>query len=105
MLLKNRAVAQDCTPSNIIQTYIMQETNLLSARERADIINLIKREVVPATGCTEPVAVALAVARAMEIVPEDYFMATPAGRPFSIKVSLSGNMSKNAMGVGIPGTP
>lgn len=104
MLLKNRAVAQDCTPSNIIQTYIMQETNLLSARERADIINLIKREVVPATGCTEPVAVALAVARAMETVPEDYFMATPAGRPFSIKVSLSGNMIKNAMGVGIPGT-
>lgn len=56
---------------------------------------LIRREIVPATGCTEPVAVALCVAYAASILPG------PADR---ITVRLSANMIKNAMGVGIPGT-
>lgn len=56
---------------------------------------MIQREVVPAMGCTEPAAVALAVARAVEIL---------GTRPESIELSLSGNIIKNAMGVGIPGT-
>ncbi len=59
------------------------------------IIALIKREVVPAIGCTEPAAVSLCVARACE---------TLGTLPESIDVLLSGNMIKNAMGVGIPGT-
>lgn len=59
------------------------------------IINLIKREVIPAVGCTEPVAVALCVARATELLGE---------MPEKLKVGLSANMLKNAMGVGIPGT-
>ena len=62
---------------------------------REDIISLIKREVVPALGCTEPAAVSLCVAKATELL---------GSRPASIKVRLSGNMLKNAMGVGIPGT-
>lgn len=62
-------------------------------RER--IINLVKREVVPAIGCTEPIAVALCVAKATE---------TLGTMPESISVMLSANMLKNAMGVGIPGT-
>jgi L-cysteine desulfidase len=59
------------------------------------ILQLIKREVIPAIGCTEPVAVALAVAKAtetLEVLPEQ------------ISVYLSANVLKNAMGVGIPGT-
>ena len=36
--------------------------------ERNQIIRLIQREVVPAIGCTEPVAVALCVARATELL-------------------------------------
>lgn len=63
--------------------------------ERQQIINLIKREVVPAIGCTEPVAVALAVAKASE---------TLGVEPQQITVRLSANILKNAMGVGIPGT-
>lgn len=62
-------------------------------RER--IIRMIRREVVPAMGCTEPVAVALCVAKAVE---------TLGGRPDTIEIGLSGNIIKNAMGVGIPGT-
>lgn len=62
---------------------------------RDNIIQLIKREVVPALGCTEPAAVALCVAKATELL---------GTLPERIEVSLSGNMLKNAMGVGIPGT-
>lgn len=63
--------------------------------QRNRIIDLIKREVVPAVGCTEPVAVALCVAKATE---------TLGTLPEKISLSLSGNIIKNAMGVGIPGT-
>ena len=63
--------------------------------ENDRIIALIKREVVPAIGCTEPAAVALCTAYATEALGE---------RPDRIRVELSGNMLKNAMGVGIPGT-
>ena len=59
------------------------------------IIALIKREVVPAIGCTEPAAVALCTAYATEAL---------GCRPERVDVSLSANMLKNAMGVGIPGT-
>ena len=64
-------------------------------KERNLIIDLVKREVVPAIGCTEPMAVALAAARCTEIL---------GGVPKQLTVELSANMLKNAMGVGIPGT-
>ncbi|GAK57557.1 UPF0597 protein Dde_0807 [Candidatus Vecturithrix granuli] len=57
-------------------------------------INLIKQEVVPALGCTDPISIALAAAKAREVLQRD---------PERIDVSLSRNMLKNAMGVGIPG--
>ena len=63
--------------------------------ERQQIIELIKKEVIPAIGCTEPIAVALCVAKATE---------TLGKRPEKIKALLSANILKNAMGVGIPGT-
>jgi len=68
---------------------------MVNKSEREKIIALINREVVPAIGCTEPVAVALCVAKATEIL---------GAVPAKIEVALSGNMLKNAMGVGIPGT-
>lgn len=63
--------------------------------DNQQIIALIKREVVPAIGCTEPAAVALCTAYATEAL---------GMRPEHIDVQLSANMLKNAMGVGIPGT-
>lgn len=77
----------------------------MTARE-SEIIKLIKKEVKPALGCTEPIAVALAVAKAMEIM-ESCTTVADAWRSdgdFSIKVEVSGNILKNGMGVGIPGT-
>lgn len=63
--------------------------------ERQSIIRLIKQQVVPAIGCTEPVCVALCVARAVEEL---------GAEPANVQVLLSANILKNAMGVGIPGT-
>ena len=67
----------------------------MTKEERERIIKLVKSEVVPAVGCTEPIAVALCVAKATE---------TLGCLPESIEVLLSANILKNAMGVGIPNT-
>lgn len=63
--------------------------------ERKQIVDLVKQEVVPSIGCTEPVAVALCVAKATEAL---------GMTPEKVTVMLSTNILKNAMGVGIPGT-
>lgn len=67
----------------------------MTETERRQIIALVKSEVIPAIGCTEPIAVALCVAKAAEVLDK---------RPEKITVLLSANILKNAMGVGIPGT-
>ncbi len=59
------------------------------------IVSLMKQEIVPAIGCTEPVAVALAIAKAKETLGEKVHRA---------ELHLSHNILKNALGVGIPGT-
>ncbi len=69
--------------------------SIISKSEREQIIALMKREVVPAIGCTEPIAVALCTAKATEVL---------GCTPEHINVYLSANILKNAMGVGIPGT-
>ncbi len=68
---------------------------MINAEIRAQIINLINKEVVPAVGCTEPMAVALCAAKAAEVL---------GCRPQKVRAQLSANILKNAMGVGIPGT-
>lgn len=67
----------------------------MERQTQLDIIKMIQREVIPATGCTEPVAVALTVAYAAKAL---------GTLPTQIKLELSANVLKNAMGVGIPGT-
>lgn len=67
----------------------------MEERLRKELIEILKQEVVLATGCTEPGAVALCVAKACE---------TLGAEPEHIALRLSKNVYKNAMGVGIPGT-
>ena len=59
------------------------------------LLHLLRCEVVPAIGCTEPIAVALCVARAKELLGTE---------PDEIVVYLSKNVYKNALAVGIPNT-
>ena len=68
---------------------------MISKEIREQIIALVHKEVVPAIGCTEPMAVALCTAKAKEQL---------GCRPEKIVALLSANILKNAMGVGIPGT-
>ncbi len=58
-------------------------------------LNALHGEIKPALGCTEPIAVALAVAKARETLGQ---------LPEKVELWVSCNILKNAMGVGIPGT-
>ncbi|MRI32867.1 hypothetical protein EOPP23_07695 [Endozoicomonas sp. OPT23] len=58
-------------------------------------IDLLQQKVVPALGCTEPVSTALAAAHATRLLGKT---------PERLEVSVSANLLKNGMGVGVPGT-
>jgi len=60
-----------------------------------EYLNVLHKEILPAVGCTEPAAVALACATAAHFLPN---------HPEYIKVEVSRNIFKNGLGVGIPGT-
>lgn len=75
---------------------------MLAPELRQSIIDLVHQQVVPAIGCTEPICVALATARATEMLRAE--QDTPDLVPCRITARLSANILKNAMGVGIPGT-
>ena len=68
---------------------------MLTPEIRQQITALVRHWVVPAMGCTEPICVALATAKATEIL---------GTTPVKVEALLSANILKNAMGVGIPGT-
>ena len=67
----------------------------MSTISNQQLLDLLRSEVIPAIGCTEPIAVALCVARAKELL---------GGEPEQIAVYLSKNVYKNALAVGIPNT-
>ncbi|MTI13087.1 L-cysteine desulfidase family protein [Sansalvadorimonas verongulae] len=60
-----------------------------------NFVAIINDRVKPALGCTEPVSTALAAARATELL---------GTQPEHLEIFVSGNLLKNGMGVGIPGT-
>jgi L-cysteine desulfidase len=61
------------------------------------IKEIIKTEVAPALGCTEPVAIALGAAAAVALIPGQEIE--------SIETAVDPNIYKNGMAVTIPGTP
>lgn len=58
-------------------------------------IEILKKELVPALGCTEPISIAYVAAKAREVL---------GAFPDKIKAECSGNIIKNAKGVIVPGT-
>ena len=71
----------------------------MTLNRELEIIELLHKEVKPALGCTEPIAVSLAVARACEELKNGGNAAVE-----TLEVEVSANILKNGMGVGIPGT-
>ena len=54
---------------------------------------ILREELVPAMGCTEPIAIAYAAAKAKELLGEE---------PLHITVDCSGNIIKNVKAVAVP---
>ena len=66
---------------------------MLSREQYENYIAILKEELVPAMGCTEPIAIAYAAAKAREVLGENVMR---------LHVSCSGNIVKNVKGVTVP---
>lgn len=60
-----------------------------------DFVSILREELIPAQGCTEPIALALAAARARELL---------GCIPDEVKVEASGSVIKNVKSVIVPNT-
>ena len=60
-----------------------------------DYLQILKEELVPAMGCTEPIAIAYAAAKARDVLGK---------MPEKVTAKCSGNIIKNAMCVTVPNT-
>ncbi|HAE80029.1 MAG TPA: hypothetical protein DCG70_00475, partial [Lachnoclostridium sp.] len=54
---------------------------------------ILRAELVPAMGCTEPIAIAYAAAKAAQVLGK---------KPEHLKITCSGNIIKNVKGVTVP---
>ena len=68
---------------------------MLTKEKYEEYVKILKEELVPAMGCTEPISIAYASAKAKEILGE---------APVSALVQVSGNIVKNAKSVTVPHT-
>ena len=67
---------------------------MISKEKYTTYVNLLKEELVPAMGCTEPISIAYAVAKAKKVLGEN---------PVSAILHVSANIVKNAKSVGVMG--
>lgn len=68
---------------------------MLSQETMESYCTILKDELIPATGCTEPIAIAYAAATMRDAL---------GGMPERVRVEVSGNILKNAKSVVVPGT-
>ena len=68
---------------------------MISKEKYTTYVNLLKEELVPAMGCTEPISIAYAVAKAKNVLGEN---------PVSAILQVSANIVKNAKSVTVPNT-
>ena len=68
---------------------------MLTTETIKDYISILQEELVPATGCTEPIALAYAAARLRDIL---------GAAPEEIRAEISGNIIKNVKSVVVPNT-
>ncbi len=68
---------------------------MLTREKYVQYVKILKEELVPAMGCTEPIAIAYASAKARAVLGET---------PLSAKVEVSSNIVKNAKSVTVPHT-
>lgn len=68
---------------------------MLSRETMESYCNILRNELIPATGCTEPIAIAYAAAVMRDAL---------GGMPERMRVEVSGNILKNAKSVVVPGT-
>ncbi len=64
-------------------------------KKYASYLSILREELRPATGCTEPISLAYAAAKARELLGK---------RPTEVRLVVSENILKNTMGVVIPHT-
>lgn len=67
----------------------------LTENDYKSYLEILNAELIPAMGCTEPIAIAFAAARAQELLGE---------KAISAHVAASGNMIKNVKSVIVPNT-
>ncbi len=68
---------------------------MLSQEKYRQFVQILREELIPAMGCTEPIAIAYASAKARDTLREE---------PISATVEVSGNIVKNAKSVTVPHT-
>ena len=71
------------------------KNNMLTREVYEQYVKILKEELIPAMGCTEPISIAYATAKAREVLGD---------KPISAKVEVSGNIIKNAKSVTVPHT-
>jgi len=79
----------------LIDDFLYSGVNMTKFKHTEEFINILREELVPAKGCTEPISVAFAGAKAREIL---------GNIPDKVEIAASGNLIKNIRCVTVPNT-